>query len=95
MFKRAFWLSAGFGLGVVATRKAQQALPSLAPDNVAARLRDRWAAALDEGRDEMARRELALRDVLAAPERHGTRPAPGSHRPRGAATTRRHAPDGR
>jgi len=42
-------------------------IASLAAEGVVARLRDRWDAAFDEGRDDMLRRELALRDVLAAP----------------------------
>ena len=82
MFKRTFWLSAGFGLGVVAARKAQQAAAQLAPDGVAARLRERWSAALDEGRAEMDRRELALREVLASPDgrRISARPLPPARR---------------
>jgi hypothetical protein len=76
MFKRTFWLTAGFGLGVAAARKAQRAGAHLAPDGVAARLRERWAAALDEGRDEMNRREFALREVFAAPD--GSRISPKS-----------------
>ncbi len=88
MFKRLFWVSAGFGLGVAATRKARQATASLAAEGVAARLRDRWDAALDEGRDEMLRRELALRDVLAAPE-------PARRAYRGDTATRRGGGDGR
>ena len=92
MFKRAFWLTAGFGLGVAAARKAQQASAHLTPDGVGARLRERWAAALDEGRDEMDRRELALREVFAAPD--GSRVAPrdrAGKRP----TARRNGTDGR
>jgi hypothetical protein len=82
MVKRLFWVSAGFGLGVAATRKAQQATANLAPDNVANRLRGRWDAAVGEGRDEMMRREFALREVLAAPgqDPHRTRPASSSRR---------------
>jgi hypothetical protein len=88
MFKRAFWLTAGFGLGVAAARKAQQATARLAPDGVTSRLRERWTAALDEGRDEMNRRELALREVLAAAD--GSRIAAKS-----PSTARRNGADGR
>jgi hypothetical protein len=88
MFKRTFWLTAGFGLGVAAARKAQQATAHLTPDGVAARLRERWAAALDEGRDEMNRRELALRDVFAASD--GSRVEPKTR-----STARRNGTTGR
>ncbi|HZP27388.1 MAG TPA: hypothetical protein VFC99_00420 [Acidimicrobiia bacterium] len=88
MFKRAFWLTAGFGLGVAAARKAQQAAVHLTPDGLGSRLRDRWVAALDEGRDEMHRRELALREVFASPD--GTR-IPATRPPR----ARRNGTDGR
>ncbi len=88
MVKRAFWLTAGFGLGVAAARKAQQATARLTPDGVTARLRERWVTALDEGRDEMNRRELALREVFAAPD--GSRITPKS-RP----AARRNGADGR
>ena len=88
MFKRALWLTAGFGLGVAAARKAQQAAANLTPDGVTGRIRDRWSAALDEGRDEMNRRELALREVFAASD--GSRLVPKS-RP----AARRNGTDGR
>ena len=92
MFKRAFWLTAGFGLGVAATRRAQQATAHLAPDGVAAKLRERWATALDEGRAEMDRRELALREVFAASD--GSRITP-KNRLGKSVPARRNAADGR
>ena len=72
MTKRAFWLVAGFGLGVTAATRARRHLEQLSPPGstlhvVGERLRRALGDAVDEGRDEMHRREVALRSVLAAP----------------------------
>ena len=72
MIRRGFWLAAGFGLAVAAAaqvrRRVDAATARLAPSNVATRLRDDLAGALDEGRHEMRDREARLRRVLAAPD---------------------------
>jgi hypothetical protein len=65
--KRLLWLSTGFGLGVVASRRARQRAAQLAPGGIAERVRGRVRAAVDEGRREMHQREATLRTVLAAP----------------------------
>lgn len=72
MTKRAFWLVAGFGLGVTAATRARRQIGRLAPPGSAwhamgARVRRALDDAVDEGRHEMHRREAALRSVLAAP----------------------------
>jgi hypothetical protein len=75
MFKRARWLSVGFGLGVgtsvVAARKAKRQVERYRPDAVVgrvsgrvadavARLRDEVAAAVDDGRSAARAREAEL-----------------------------------
>jgi hypothetical protein len=72
MTKRAFWLVAGFGLGVTAATRARRHLDQVAPPGSALhvlgdRVRRAFDDAVHEGRDEMHRREVALRTVLAAP----------------------------
>jgi hypothetical protein len=72
--KRLLWLGAGFGLGVAAARRARTragatgAAGSPSPVGAGGRLRARVNAAIDEGRREARQREVALRNVLAAPE---------------------------
>lgn len=78
MTKRAFWLLAGFGLGVTAATRARRRVELLAPQGsplhaVGDRIRRALGDAVDVGRDEMRRREAVLRTVLAAPGR----PDPG------------------
>jgi hypothetical protein len=65
--RRLFWLSAGFGLGVYAADRLRRTATRLAPPAVADRMRASVRDAIDEGRVEMARRELELREVFAAP----------------------------
>src|SRR5579885_2830478 len=75
MFKRATWLSVGFGLGVgtsvVAARKAKRQVERYRPDVVVervserlgdavTRLRDQLAAAVDDGRVAARAREAVL-----------------------------------
>ena len=70
MFRRLFWLVGRVrARASSATRKAPRGGDRRLRGRRVARRdwRDRWAAALAEGRDETIRRELALRDVLAAP----------------------------
>jgi len=65
--KRLLWLTTGFGLGVVAARRARRSVEQLAPSGIARRVRREVGAAVDEGRREMRQREVTLRTVLAAP----------------------------
>ena len=71
MIRRAFWLAAGFGLGVAVATRARRHVDraTTAPARLAARLADDVAGALADGRDEMHAREAFLRAVLAAPAR--------------------------
>ena len=67
MTKRVLWLTTGFGLGVVAARKARRSVERLAPNGIARRFGREVSAAVEEGRLEMRQREMTLRTVLAAP----------------------------
>jgi hypothetical protein len=72
MFKRVTWVGVGFTIGVgttvMAARKARQQVERYKPNAMATRLadsaqavRDRVAAALDDGRDAAREREAELR----------------------------------
>ena len=65
--RRAFWLAAGFGLGVAAATRARRRVAAAAdaPMRLAVRVRRDVAGAFHEGRDEMRARERRLRRVLA------------------------------
>ena len=74
MRKRLVWLTAGFGLGIAAARRARRRAPAAATGatrragGVSGRLRSHVSAAMSEGRREARQREVALRNVLAAPK---------------------------
>ena len=82
MKKRLMWLTAGFGLGVAAARRArprahrrggaEQGGSANHAGGVGAWLRSHVDAAMSEGRREARQREVTLRNVLAAP-RQGPR----------------------
>ena len=69
MFKRLFWLTVGFALGLgsswAVTRRLRRVASRYAPTEVV----DRWGgtmrAAVDEGRAAMRDREAELRETLA------------------------------
>jgi hypothetical protein len=78
MFKRVTWVGVGFTLGVgttvVAARKAKQQLDRYKPNAVVNRatdrasdLRERVAAALEDGREAAREREAALRITSERP----------------------------
>jgi hypothetical protein len=74
MRRRLVWLTAGFGLGVAAARRARRRAPGAASGatsrvgRVGGWLRSHVSAAMSEGRREARQREVALRNVLAAPK---------------------------
>ncbi len=97
MMKRPFWLGTGVVLGVAGTlwaeqrvrRAVDQTVAKLTPTHMATeaaqsvrQLGDRVRAAVEEGRQERARREAELWDELDAGHLRGgtarTRPAAGS-----------------
>ena len=72
MFKRATWLTVGFGLGVgasvAAARKVRQGIDRYQPNAIVDRvtdsvqsLRDQLAAAVDDGKQAARQREEDLR----------------------------------
>ena len=72
MFKRATWLTVGFGLGVgasvAAARKVRQSIDRYQPNAIVDRvtdsvqsLRDQLAAAVDDGKQAAREREQHLR----------------------------------
>ena len=72
MFKRATWLTVGFGLGVgasvAAARKVRQSIDRYQPNAIVDRvtdsvqsLRDQLAAAVDDGKQAARQREHDLR----------------------------------
>jgi hypothetical protein len=84
MFKRVTWVGVGFTLGVgttvVAARKARRQVERYMPNAVASRVadsaqavRDRVAAAVDDGRDAAREREAELH---ASERLRGRYPAP-------------------
>jgi hypothetical protein len=79
MMRRAFWLVAGFGLGVAAATRARRRVAAAAdaPTRLAVRIRRDVARAVHEGRDEMHARETRLRRVLAAPTNQREAEDPG------------------
>ena len=84
MFKRATWLTVGFGLGVGATvagaravkKQVERYQPNAVVDRLTdsvANLRDQLKAAVDDGRDAAREREAELRA-------RGPGPRPGTER---------------
>jgi hypothetical protein len=75
MKKRLVWLTAGFGLGIAAARRARRSAGTAGgasasrAGGLAGWLRSHVNAAMSEGRREARQREVALRNVLAAPKR--------------------------
>ena len=80
MIKRPFFamlgLGAGIAIGIYVTRQARAAQEALKPSSVAARavsgaggLRERFAAALEEGRTAAERKEAELRTTYQVHER--------------------------
>ena len=65
--KRLFWFTVGFGAGVGAVVRLRRHAAVLVPTALSQRARGAVQAALTEGRQEMDRRERALRTVLASP----------------------------
>ncbi len=70
MIKRLFWFTVGVGTGVGITVRLRRRAAALVPTALAERARDKVHAAMTEGRQEMDRRERALRAVLASPSDH-------------------------
>ena len=79
MIKRPFFallgLGAGIAIGIYVTRQARAAQEALRPSSVAARavsgaggLRERIAAAVEEGRTAAGRKEAELRTAYQIPE---------------------------
>jgi hypothetical protein len=74
VFKRLFWLTLGFGLGLASswavTRRLRRVAARYAPTEVV----DRWGgtmrAAVDEGRTAMRDREAELRATLGPRSGH-------------------------
>ena len=65
LFRKFFWLLAGFALGAMsswaATRRLRRAAERYAPAGVRDRMRLNVRAAVDEGRDAMRIREAELK----------------------------------
>ncbi|WP_128378395.1 hypothetical protein [Streptomyces cavernae] len=80
MFRRTFWFTAGAAAGVWATTKVNRTLRKLTPESLAAtaankaietghRFKDRAVGFAHDVRDNMARREAELDEVLGLNER--------------------------
>jgi siroheme synthase (precorrin-2 oxidase/ferrochelatase) len=67
MIQRLFWFIVGVGTGIGAARRVRRHATALVPAALAERARDALRSAVAEGRQEMDRRERALRAVLASP----------------------------
>ncbi|GAA2481059.1 DUF6167 family protein [Streptomyces sp. NPDC059506] len=84
MFRRAFWFSAGIGVGVWGTNKAHRALRRLQPESLAATAADKALEAgvrlrrfAEDVRLGMAEREDELNNALGLAPGKPELPAPG------------------